>query len=288
MAVGVLIRILVLGAVYSGVWALAASGFTLVFGVGRILNFSHGIFFIVGAYLAYTFQILMGMGLGVSFILAIFLTGGLGIFLQKVLIDNLEEMEMIIIGTLTFALLVNRIIIRMFHELPRSIPKFLPGNIEMGFITISWNSILTIVSAFVILGLLYLFINKTRLGAAITATAQDQEMAKMVGVNVGNIQLLTMFLSAVLAAIAGVFYIQNYTITPEIGIIVLLFVFAIVILGGLGSIGGSIVGAFIVGYVTTAVMLLGGIRYGYIITLLIVIATLVVRPSGLFGKEARI
>ncbi|KXA89299.1 branched-chain amino acid ABC transporter permease, partial [candidate division MSBL1 archaeon SCGC-AAA259D14] len=126
------------------------------------------------------------------------------------------------------------------------------------------------------------------LGAATTATAQDAEMAKMVGVNVGNIQVLTMFLSAVLAAIAGIFYAQNYTITPEIGIIVLLFAFAIVILGGLGSIGGSIVGSFIVGYITTTVMLLGGIRYGYIITLLIVIVTLIVRPRGLFGKEARI
>ncbi|KXA93187.1 hypothetical protein AKJ66_02550 [candidate division MSBL1 archaeon SCGC-AAA259E22] len=287
MAFELLYRVLVLGAIYSGVWALVSSGFTLVFGVGRILNFSHGIFFVLGAYLTITLKNLIGF-VWLAMLIAVLLVGLLGVFIQKAMIDNLEEMEMIIIVTLAFALFIDRVIIKIYGHWPQSLPSLFPGSITFGGVEVGWMSIFVLFSAFCILGVLHLFINRTQTGAAIEATAQDEEIAMLVGVNVKNVLALTMALSAMLAALAGIFYTQLYTTSPEIGITVLLFAFSIVILGGLGSVKGSIVGAFVVGYVTTVMIQWQGIRYAYIVTLLVIVATLLVRPSGLFGKEERI
>lgn len=285
--IDLILRVVVLGAIYSGVWALVSAGFTLVFGVGRIVNLSHGIFFLLGSYLMIAVFDSTG-NIWIAMVASILFVGGVGAFVQKALIEKLDEMEMIIIVTLAFALFVQRIILRIYGHTPRSAPTLIDGTVQLGGIQVTYMSVVVLFSAFGILAALHLFITRTQLGAAIEATAQDTEVAKLVGIDVDTILVISMAVSGMLAALAGIFWTQLYTISPALGLNVLIYAFAIVILGGLGSVKGSIVGAFVVGYVATLVIQWQGVRYSYIAMLLVIIVTLVIKPSGLYGKEQRV
>ncbi len=129
------------------------------------------------------------------------------------------------------------------------------------------------------------FINRTRLGKEIVATSQDFEAAMLVGIDVERVFAVVMFLSALLAAIAGILYAQIYAVNPMTALRVLIYAFAIVILGGLGSVRGSIIAAFIVGYMQVAVSTLFASEWAEVVAMLTIIAILVVRPQGLMGVE---
>jgi branched-chain amino acid transport system permease protein len=132
---------------------------------------------------------------------------------------------------------------------------------------------------------LWIFISKTRLGKEITAASQDAEAATLIGLNVNRLFVITVSVSAILAALGGAFYAQIYAANPFVVLKSLIFAFAIVILGGLGSVKGSIIASFIVGYILTAVIILYGARWSELLAVLIIIVILVLKPSGLFGVK---
>lgn len=281
----VILKIIVFGTVVSGIWALVASGFTLIFGVGRMLNFAHGTLFILSAY----FGIILfdaGVNPYISFVLAILLTGVAGIILYKLCMSPIREHEvMIVIVTLATALLVEQTLLLTFGDNSISFPSLVTGLVYIGDLPVTTERILALALAIIAIIALEVFINRTVTGKKINAASQDMEMATLVGVEVEKIFTLTMFVSATLAGLGGLLYSQIFAITPHVAIKSLIYAFAIVILGGLGSIRGSIVASFIVGYILMATIILLGSRWAELVMLLTIIAILVVKPSGLFGVE---
>jgi branched-chain amino acid transport system permease protein len=284
--IDVLLRVLIYGAVVSGIWALAASGFSLIFGVARILNFSHGVFFVLGAYISIVLIKNLGVNLFVSYVLAVLLVGLIGIVAYKLMMSPIREHEvMVIIVTLAFALLVEQILLIIFGEHGISVPSFVRGVVEIAGVPVTMKRVMAFLSAIVVIILLEYFINRTRTGKMISAASQDPEAAMIVGMNVERLFVITMFISASLAAFGGLLYGQVFAANPIFAVKSLIFAFAIVILGGLGSVRGSIVASFIVGYILTATITTFGARWGEFAVLITIIAILIFRPTGLFGVE---
>ncbi len=284
-------EVLVLGTVIGGIWALVASGFSLIFGVARILNFAHGVLFILGAYFTISLNSVLSnffgkLSLILSIFLSILLVGFIGLLIYWILLAPIKEYEiMIILITLALALLVNELILLTFKDISISVPTLIPGKVEILGIPLTYTRIFALLSALSLLIALELFIRKTRIGKSILAVSQDKEAAMLIGINVDRIYSLSMFISAVFAAFGGILYAQIYAVNPETALRVLIYAFAIVILGGLGNVRGSIFAAFIIGYLQVLTSLTLGARWIEIVAMVIIILILIIRPKGLFGVE---
>lgn len=281
-----LIRILIYGLAISGIWALIASGFTLIFGVSRILNFAHGAFFILGAYFGLAFIHAAGLDPYLSTIMGMLLVGLLAVAAYVGIMAPIREHEvMVIIVTLALALILEQFILLTFGEHGVSFPSMIVGVVRVGGVSIPTIRLFALAIAMVALLLLGIFINRTRLGKEITAASQDAEAAMLVGLNINRLFMITMFISAILAALGGSLFAQIYAANPFLTLKALIFAFAIVILGGLGSVRGSVVAAFIVGFTLTAVISLYGARWSEFVAMIIIIIILILRPTGLFGVK---
>lgn len=276
-----LIKIIIFGAVVGGIWALVSSGFSLIFGVSRILNFAHGTFFVLSAYIA----IILSGNPVISSIIGVFIAGlmGLAVFL---LIKGIREHEvMVIIVTLAFALLFEQILLLKFGQHGMSLTPFLGGYLNIYGVKVTNVRLLSLIVAVLVLLALELFISRTKIGKMIFAVSEDTEAAMLLGINVDFIYAIVMFLSGILAGIAGIFYAQIFAISPQESLRALIYAFAIVILGGLGSLRGSIIASFIVGYVIVVTVTFLGARWSEFVMLLTIIAVLIFKPTGLFGVE---
>ncbi len=275
-------EVLIIGTVIGGIWALVASGFSLTFGVARIFNFAHGTYFAIAAYLAAALYPTLGY---FSIFLAIFAAGIFGLVVN-VLIKPIRDREiMVILLTLSVALSVEQILLIIFQDTSISIPPVINGVVEIAGVPVTYTRIIALIIALLCLAALEIFIGKTRLGREINATSQSSEAAMMVGIDVEKVYSSTMLISAILAGIGGVLYAQIYSVNPETAFRILIFAFAVVILGGLGSIKGSIIAAFLIGYVQTFVSIVLGSRWSEVAVIAVIIAILIVRPRGLFGVE---
>jgi branched-chain amino acid transport system permease protein len=282
----VLIRIFIYGASLGGVWALIASGFTLIFGVSRILNFAHGAFFILGAYAGIVLIWSFGLDPYTSTLIGMVLVGLLAAAAYKGIMSPVRQHEvMVIIVTLALALFLEELVLLTFGEYGISFPKMIGGVTFILGVPIPNIRLFTLVIALLALALLGFFINRTRLGREITAASQDAEAATLTGMNIETLFTITIFISAILAALGGSLHAQIYAAHPVMALKALIFAFAIVILGGLGSIKGSIIAAFIVGYILATVIILYGAHWAELVAILIIIAILILRPAGLFGVK---
>jgi len=166
-----------------------------------------------------------------------------------------------------------------------SIEPFVSGFAEIGGVKVTYMRILSFVLAVLCLTALEVFVTRTKLGKKVIATAQDSRAAMMVGIDIEKIFLLVMVLSSVLAGFAGILYAQIFAVSPEVSLRALIYAFAIVILGGLGSLRGSVVASFIVGYILVTTITFLGARWSEFVMLLTIVAILIVKPTGLFGVE---
>ena len=278
----ILLSAFVIGTVLGGIYALVASGFTLTFGVGRIFNFAHGTFFAISAYSAYALFQHLGYA---SLLIGIALTCAFGAFMNYLLKPIRRNEIMVILLTLSLALLIEQVILITFRDISITIPPIVQGSVKVFGVKLSYIKLLAFVIALVVILSLEFFIKKTKLGREINATSQSYESAMIVGIDVERILLITLLISSLLAGLGGVLYAQIYSVNVETTLKVLIYAFAIVILGGLGSIRGSIVSAFIIGYIQMFVSLLLGTRWSELAVLIVIIAILIVRPQGLFGVE---
>ncbi len=279
------LKILIFGAVVSGIWALVASGFSLIFGVARILNFAHGTLFVLSAYFGIVL-IKYGINNYIAFVLGILFAGVIGVIIFRLTISPIKTHEvMVVIVTLAIALLVEQFLLLVFGEHGISFPSLIGGIQNIGGVRITNIRILSFFVAMATLILLEVFITRTKTGKMINATSQDMEAAMLMGIDVDRIYLITMFISSILAGLGGLLYSQIFATTPIVSVKALIYAFAIVILGGLGSLRGSIIASFIVGYVIVVTITFLGARWSEFVMLLTIISILVVKPTGLFGVE---
>lgn len=280
-------EILIYGAVTSAIYAMLAVGFTLIFGVARVLNLAHGSFYALGAYGTYVLISIVGLPLWLAALLAIAGVSLFGVVIEKVLVRPLRYSQLgVLMITLAVSLVVEQALFLIFGSEYRNVPAFIDTKVSIGGVDVAGQRLLTLVFAVVAIGALYLFIQRTRLGSAILAISQDAEAAKYMGIPSDRIFSLVMAISAALAALAGVLAGPFLSVQPSMHLLPIVKAFAIVIVGGLGSIPGSILAALMLGYAETLVAYLISTSWTEIVSVLATLLTLVLRPAGIFGKRA--
>ena len=282
-----MLEILLYGAVTSAIYAMLAVGFTLVFGVARMLNLAHGSFYALGAYFAYLYVARFALPLWLAAVLAVATVAVFGVAVERVLVRPLRRSALaVLMITLAVSLLVEQLLFLTFGSEYRNVPSFVREKIVVGGVDISGQRLLALGAGIVLLTALWLFIQHTRLGAAILAISQDAEAAQYMGIHANRVFTTVMGLSAALAAAAGVLVAPFLTVQPGMGLLPMVKAFAIVILGGLGSIPGSLLAAVLLGYCETVVAYSVSTSLTELVSLLAVLLTLILRPAGLFGKRA--
>lgn len=282
MIEGIIVQTLVKGSVY----ALLALGFALIFGVARVLQLSHTAFYMLAAFGIYTFADLLGWNPLVSIAVSIIITTGLGLLVYKLFIDRVREHHVtVMLITLAVAIAFQELMLIFFTGQYRSAPAFVTGYWEILGVKVAFQNMLVFVGAGVVLLITWALLSKTRLGIAIRATAQDTEIANLMGINVSTILFTVMGIAAALAAVAGVLVAPTLILEPRMLWPPFVMVMAIITLGGLGSVKGAVVGAFILALVEVLVVFLlptGAFLKGAF-ALLVMVIVLIVRPEGLFG-----
>ena len=282
MIEGIIVTTLVKG----GVYALLALGFALIFGVARVLNLAHTAFYMVAAYGIYAFADLLGFDPVLSIVLSIVVTTGLGLLSYTLLIDRVREHHVtVLLITLALAMVFQEVMLIAFGGHYRAAPAFVSGYWEIVGVKVSYQHLLILGGALVVLVAIWALLSKTRLGVAIRATAQDTEIANLMGINVPTILFAVMGIATGLAAVAGVLVAPTLVLEPHMLWPPFVMIMAIITLGGLGSVKGSVVGAFILAFVEVLVVFLlptGAFLKGAF-ALLVMVIVLVVRPEGLFG-----
>jgi branched-chain amino acid transport system permease protein len=278
--------ILINGLVQGGVYALLAVGFALIFGVARMINLAHTCFYMLAAYGIYYFAKELGLPLVAAIILSLTITPLIAIGTYKLFIDRVREHHVtVLLITLALAMVFQESMLLAFGGHYLGAPSFVSGYWEIIGVKVSYQHLLIFGTALaVLLGVLTL-LSRTRLGIAIRATAQDPEIAGLMGINVPRILLITMGIAAALAAVAGIVVAPTLVLEPRMWMPPLVMIMAIVVLGGLGSIKGSFIGAFILGFVEVCVVFIWP-EYGFLkgaTALLVMVIVLLVRPEGLFG-----
>ncbi|MFA5536469.1 MAG: branched-chain amino acid ABC transporter permease [Bacillota bacterium] len=272
--------------IHASVYALLALGFSLTFGVARIINLTHTAFYMLAAYLIFTFVGTLGLNSALAILLSIVLVTIIGMLSYKVIIEPLHEHDTtVLIVTIALALAFQEVMLILFGGHFRGVPSLVKGFVTFLGVRVTNQYLVVIAVLSVILVLVWLLLLKTRLGLAIRVTAQDREVANLMGINVSLMSMVTMGLATMLAATAGALVAPIFILEPRMWLQPLTIVLAIVVLGGLGSLKGSVYGAIIIALVETLVVFLvpmGSFLRGAV-SLAIMIIILIIRPEGLFG-----
>lgn len=279
-------NILINGLINGGVYALLAIGFSLIFGVARIVNIAHTAFYMLAAYLIFTFSTRLGWNPFLSILLTVLIVPLIGVGVYKLTIEPIREHEItVMIVTIAVAMIFQELMLIIFGGHFRGNPSLFPGYLEIRGVRVSFQHLLTLGIVLAVLLATWELLFKTKLGIAIRATAQDREVANLMGMNVNQIAMVTMAIAVTMAAIAGALVAPLFVVEPYMWLHPLVMMLAVVVLGGLGSIKGSFLGAFILGFSETLVVFLiplGAFLKGAL-SLSIMIIVLLIRPEGLFG-----
>jgi branched-chain amino acid transport system permease protein len=192
---------------------------------------------------------------------------------------------MVILVTITLSLLILELFDRVFGNQPLIVPAFISEKFSVAGIVLSFSYLIAGILSFICVGFLYFFIKKTKTGIAIEAIAQDSEAAELMGVKISSMLILASFISGGFASLAGILFSQIYSISPIWALNALLYSFVIVILGGLGNIEGSILASFIFGAILTTVTFFQGPQWSFVITFILLILILLIKPSGILGTR---
>jgi branched-chain amino acid transport system permease protein len=277
------------GVTIGSVYALIGLGLALVFGVTRTFNFAQGSFITWGAYIMWYLPFFFKRDLSypVKFAILVPTMFFFGWIFEKVVIRPVRKASnwilLVIITTLAAGLILDTTALVTFGPLHKALPPLFEGSIHFGSFVIGRNDLGVLIISALIVGLLMLFINKTRQGTAMRAVAQDLTGADIVGIYVDKTFGYSLGISAVLAAIAGVFIAPKYFISPMGGWVPFIKSFVIVFLGGLGSLRGTVCAAVILGIVEALVALYISSTWVMPVWFVVLIGILMFRPKGLFG-----
>jgi branched-chain amino acid transport system permease protein len=292
------LSLLITGLVMGIIYALMALGLTLIFSILNVINFAHGEFYMLGGYISYL-VLLAIPGVHPLFIvpLAGLLAALLGIvfevlFLRPMHQDRIERpAEYAVLITFGLSFFMVNLALAAFGPYPHSPPPFFEGSIRLGsLLSISADRVTASVLSLALLGVLLLIINKTWIGKALRAVSQDKNAAAVVGINPNVMNTVAFALGVGLAAVAGALLAPIFSVTPDVGAVPSIRSYIIIVLGGMGSIPGSILGGIVIGLVES----FGAgyfpdpsraLNYKTVFGLAIFILVLLFRPRGFFGRK---
>ena len=284
MIAQVLINALLLSALY----ALVAIGFTMIFGIADILNLAHGAAIIIGAFSAF-YAVNLGMNIWAGGLFAIIVSAIFSLALFWIFVRPIQQKNTFVIITTLIVLIMVESAFRITEGTGTYVlPSLISGGTTLGSVSIQYNSaILFVVSWLTIIGL-FLFINRTWLGQAIQGVSMSTRGSALIGVNHERVVLATFGIAGGLAGLAGLFIGISQGVTWDMGLDPLLIAFAIVIVGGIGSIKGSVAGAHIIGVIETVTTTYIDARLTGVSALVIMLIILVAMPQGLYGQPGEV
>jgi branched-chain amino acid transport system permease protein len=282
-----IMQIVVNGVLAGLTYVIMALGFTLIFGIMRIVNFAHGEFYMAGAVLVMLLFGQLGWPFFPSVLIAGLLSGLLGAVCERILFRRLvgEELPGMIMS-LALSIILQSVALIIFGPAEETLPRPFSGIWSFFGATVPWDRTVVALGAVVILAVFYLFLRFSRLGLAMQAVAQDPETSSLMGVESGLIYSAAFGIACLLAGLAGALMAPVYTVGPYVGELPMLKAFVVVILGGLGSVPGAVLGGLILGLTESAVATTQGATIALIASFLIVLAVIIVRPTGLMGRSA--
>lgn len=288
-----LVQTILNGVIIGGTYALMAVGLTLIFGYMKLVNFAHGELYMLGAYFAYSFVVVVGVPFFVGFPLAIVGGAIVGFLLDIVLFRPLRKRDpapfsmMAMLTTIGLVILFQNVAQLIWSPVPKRIPPPLDtGAIQIGGLGFRPSQVLVAILAMVVIGAAHQFMQRSKTGMAMRATFQDADVAALMGVSVDRIYSLTFALGAGLAAAGGALLGMVFLITPTMGQLASLKAFTVVILGGLGSFVGAILGALVVGSAESLTATYISSGYSEAVAFLLLLIILIVRPQGILGRRA--
>jgi branched-chain amino acid transport system permease protein len=283
----------IVGLILAIIYSLMATGLTLIYSILRVVNFAYGEIYMLGGYAFYFMTTLFGappiLGLPVAA-----LTGfAASLLLERLLVKDIynrnidRPTEYVVLGTFAVTIFLQNFAILLFGPFLKTTPPLVEGKLSLPTFSISYDRIIAMIVALTTLASLYLFIKKTWAGRAWLAVAQNREGAKIIGINVERVGMVSFGVAGALGALAGGVLTPVYGVYPTVGTTPLVIGFVIIVIGGLGSIKGSLIGGVIVGLVQSLISGLAAPVYGEMALWIILLLCLLVRPSGLFGERIR-
>lgn len=280
-------EIIIYGIINSLTLALMALGFTLVYGISGLPNFAHGALYIVTGFIVWTLIHTLKIPYFLSLVLSLLITGVIGAAIYRFILIRVRGMatsEIIASYAIGLAILEG---LRWggFKGMTYTLPVFIEGSLSILGVEVDFQRLLLVPIGAVVIALLWLFTHYNRIGLALRAMAQDERAALMLGIDSDRMAVMAMFLGSVLAGLAAVTLLPLGNIVVEAGYNVLIMAIAVCIVGGLGSWVGAIAASFLIGFLQILTVVYIESHFQIVVALLAIIVTLILRPSGLFGRQ---
>jgi branched-chain amino acid transport system permease protein len=267
------------------VYVLVALGLTITLSIIGILNLAHGELYMLGAYGTFFFSVSLGLNFFLALVIATLLVGGLGILLERIFFRPFRHGEFMpsLIMAIGVMLLLQTSIVVSIGGTDRVMPSPVPGVVTFAGVTLSWERLVVIIVSIIFVSALFYLIHRTKVGQAMLAISQDLEAASLQGINVDKISSIAMFLGCGLAAAAGGLMGAVFSLNPFMGSFALMKAIAVIILGGLGSIPGAVIGGLILGFIDGVIPPLLSSQMASLLGFVAIILILLFRPQGIMG-----
>ncbi|WHZ32073.1 branched-chain amino acid ABC transporter permease [Desemzia incerta] len=273
------------------IYALIALGYTMVYGIIKLINFAHGDIYMVGAFIGYTMIHSFGMGFFPALLTAMALSALLGVLIERIAYKPLRHATRIavLITAIGVSYLLQNGMLYFYGAEVRSFPQVVDNTLfEVAGLQVSRIQLLIFATTLVLMVLLQFIVQKTKMGKAMRAVSTDSSAAQLMGINVDNVISFTFFLGSALAGAAGVLVGLYYnTIDPMMGVAPGLKAFVAAVLGGIGFIPGAVLGGFTIGVIETLVSAYGNSMIRDAVVYGILILILIIRPAGILGKHVK-
>ncbi|HBF86103.1 MAG TPA: branched-chain amino acid ABC transporter permease [Clostridiales bacterium] len=273
-----------------GVYALIALGYTMVYGIAKMLNFAHGDIIMVGGYTIMVFFNMTGLPLAAAGVAVVFCIVT-GVLIEKLAYKPLRGASplAVLITAIGVSYLLESLAQIIFGSDHKMVILNHWGTLEIGAFSVSYNTIVTLSSAIAIMIALTLFVNRTKVGKAMLAVSEDRDAASLMGISVNNIITITFAIGSALAAVAGAFYIlKTPDVSTTMGSMPGIKAFTAAVIGGIGSIPGAMLGGLLLGIIETACLAVPALApFAIAIEFGLLIIILLVKPTGILGKKKR-
>jgi branched-chain amino acid transport system permease protein len=268
------------------IYILIAMGLSLIFGIMRILQFAHGEVYMLGAYCVFYFSVIHGLSFIGATVISMVMGLLLGLILERLFFRPLggEELPTLIVA-LGLSIVLQAIVTVGFGVTPKSIPSFAPNPTRILGVMVGSDRLIAVGVSMALILLLYIFLKRSKYGQAMTAVAQHREGSLLMGISPTHMSMMVMAIGSGLATIAGSLMGAIFSISPFMGVPALVKGLIIIILGGMGSLLGVVVGGLILGLIDGMAPVIAGPAVAAIAPLFIVTVILVLKPQGLFGHE---
>jgi len=286
MDVGFAVQVFLNGLSLSSTYVLIAVGLTLVFGVLRIMNFAHGELLMVGGYVTLVLFAEWHLPFVMVVVVAMLVVGSLSLATERCLFRFTRAIPFngfILSLGLAYVLQVSALI--LFGPLARSYPLVIPEQVEIRGAVFSLQRLVMFPIVSGIIAVVWVMLERSKFGRAVRACIQDRKAASLQGISIDRISVIVMFIAGILVGLAGAVACQGASVGPYIGVHFILKAFIIVIVGGMGSVGGTVVAGLIFGFLDSAVSSLISPRISILTNIAILFLVLIIRPKGLFGRE---